>query len=134
VKKGESQWAGFWLAALLCLVLAVVKLALALLWSLWRVLLPLWMMLWHNGVYMAVGFHVVDVDGDAGGKAITSGFGQHPKLDRYQSGTRVRRDLPGQRAEKDWRGGEIQAVLAGFGQTCRPLALWRIDARVKTRS
>ena len=45
--KGEVQWAGFWLAGSLCMVLAVVKLALALPWSSWRVLLPLEVVLWH---------------------------------------------------------------------------------------
>ena len=47
---------GFWLAGLLCLALAVVKLALALPWLWRRVLLPLWVVLWQNAVYMAVGF------------------------------------------------------------------------------
>ena len=56
MKQGELQWAGFNLAGLLCLVLMVVKLTLALPWSWWRVLLPLWAVLWHNGVYIAVGF------------------------------------------------------------------------------
>ena len=47
---------GFWLAGLLCLALAVVKLVLALPWSWRRVLVPLWVVLWHNAVYRAVGF------------------------------------------------------------------------------
>jgi len=41
MQKGEIQGAGFCLAGFLCMVLAVVKLALALPWSWWRVLLPL---------------------------------------------------------------------------------------------
>ena len=56
MKQGELQWAGFNLAGLLCLVLMIMKLTLALPWSWWRVMLPLWVVLWHNGVYMAVGF------------------------------------------------------------------------------
>jgi hypothetical protein len=38
----ELQGAGFYLAGLLCLVLAALKLMLALPWSWWRVLVPLW--------------------------------------------------------------------------------------------
>jgi hypothetical protein len=56
MQKGEIQWAGFWLAGLLCVVLAVVKLSLALPWTWWWVLLPLGVVLWHNTVYIAVGF------------------------------------------------------------------------------
>ena len=56
MKKGEIQWAGFWLAGLLCLLLAVVKLALALPWSWWRVLLPIWVVSVHTALYIAVGF------------------------------------------------------------------------------
>ena len=55
MQKGEIQGAGFWLAGLLSVVLAVVKLALALPWSWCRVLLPLGVVLWHNTVYIAVG-------------------------------------------------------------------------------
>src|SRR5215831_10254562 len=56
VKEGELQWTGFNIAGLLCLVLMVLKLKLALLWSWWRVLLPLWVVLWQNAVHIAVGF------------------------------------------------------------------------------
>jgi hypothetical protein len=41
---------------LLCLALAALNLMLALPWSWWRVLLPLWVVLWHNAMYIAVGF------------------------------------------------------------------------------
>ena len=50
MKKGEIQWAGFWLAGLLSLALAVVKPLLALPWSWWRVLLPLWVVGDKSGV------------------------------------------------------------------------------------
>ena len=56
VRKGELQWAGFWLAGVLCLVFTVVKLAVASPWSWWRVLLPLWVVLWQDALYIAVGF------------------------------------------------------------------------------
>src|SRR5262245_26054609 len=56
VKEGELEWAGFNMAGLLCLVLMVLKLELALRWSWWRVLLPLWVVLWQNAVHIAVGF------------------------------------------------------------------------------
>jgi hypothetical protein len=56
VKKGEIQWAGFWLAGLLCLVLATLKVTQTVPWSWWRVWLPIWVMLVHTAVYLAVGF------------------------------------------------------------------------------
>jgi len=88
VKKGEIQWAGFWLAGLLSLVLAVVKPLLALPWSWWRVLLPLWVVLWHNSVYMAVGFIWLTWMG-CGREGDDLRVHRHRKLDRYQFGSMV---------------------------------------------
>jgi len=48
---------------LLCLVLAVVKPLLVLPWLWWRVLLPLWVMLWHNAGYLGGRVHLVDMEG-----------------------------------------------------------------------
>jgi hypothetical protein len=50
------QLAGFCLAGLLCAGLAVVKLTTEGHWSWWRVLLPLWVILGHNALYMLLGF------------------------------------------------------------------------------
>jgi hypothetical protein len=66
-QQGPLHWQGFRLAGWLCLGLAIVKLTLESHWSWWRVLLPLWTMLGHNVLYIAVGFvwlYFVD-DGDA---------------------------------------------------------------------
>jgi energy-coupling factor transporter transmembrane protein EcfT len=46
---------GFWLAVALCLALVVLKLTGEVHWSWWRVLLPLWVILAHNAVYITVG-------------------------------------------------------------------------------
>jgi len=48
--------AGIYLAGFLCLILAVLKLTMEGHWSWWRVLLPLWVLLGHNALYIAVGF------------------------------------------------------------------------------
>ena len=50
------EFAGFWWSGLVCLVLAVLKLTLEAHWSWWRVSLPLWAVLGHNIVYIAIGF------------------------------------------------------------------------------
>ena len=65
----------------------VVKLTLALPWSWWRVLLPLSAVLWHNGVYIAVGFIWLTWKG-CGGEDDLSIRGHH-RLDRYQFGSMV---------------------------------------------
>ena len=50
------QMLGFSLAGFLCVALAVLKLTSKVHWSWWRVLLPLWLVLGHNILYVAVGF------------------------------------------------------------------------------
>src|SRR3982751_5853348 len=50
------QTAGFFGSGFLCLLCAVLKLTVAGHWSWWRVLLPLWAVLGHNTLYLAVGF------------------------------------------------------------------------------
>ena len=52
----QFQMLGFYLAGFLCLILAVLKLTMEGHWSWWRVLLPLWVLLGHNALYIAVGF------------------------------------------------------------------------------
>ena len=54
--RKQIQMLGFYLAAFLCLVLAVLKLTIDGHWSWWRVLLPLWVVLGHNALYITVGF------------------------------------------------------------------------------
>jgi hypothetical protein len=49
------QTLGFYLAGFLCVVLAVLKLTSEVHWSWWRVLLPLWLVLGHNILYVTVG-------------------------------------------------------------------------------
>jgi hypothetical protein len=52
----QIQTLGFYLAGFLCLVLAVLKLTIEVHWSWWRVLSPLWLVLGHNALDVAVGF------------------------------------------------------------------------------
>ena len=53
---GSFEPVGFYWAGFLCLVLAVLKLTGEPHWSWWRVLLPLWVVLGHNILYVAIGF------------------------------------------------------------------------------
>ena len=53
---GSFKPAGFCWAGLLCLVTTVLKLTGEAQWSWWRVLLPLWVFLGHNILYVAIGF------------------------------------------------------------------------------
>jgi hypothetical protein len=52
----QFQMQGFHLAGFLCLMLAGLKLTVEGDWSWWRALLPLWVVLGHNALYIAVGF------------------------------------------------------------------------------
>src|SRR5260370_572784 len=64
--------AGFWLSGLVCVVLAVLKLAAEAQWSWWRVSLPLGECLGHNILYIVVGFVWLSfADYGAGEEAIT---------------------------------------------------------------
>ena len=54
--RSQLQLMGFYLAGFVCVVLAILKLTIEGHWSWWRVLLPLWVVLGHNAVYIAVGF------------------------------------------------------------------------------
>jgi hypothetical protein len=54
--ESQFQMLGLYLAGFLCLMLAVLKLTIEGHWSWWRVLLPLWVVLGHNALYIAVGF------------------------------------------------------------------------------
>jgi len=57
MKVGQQiQLLGFYLAGFLCLVLVVLKLTIEGHCSWWRVLLPLWVVLGHNALYIVVGF------------------------------------------------------------------------------
>jgi hypothetical protein len=60
---------GFYLAGFLCLVFAVLKLTIEGHWSWWRVLLPLWVVLGHNALYITIGFvWLFFTDDGAGGE------------------------------------------------------------------
>jgi hypothetical protein len=131
VQEGEPQWAGFNVAGLLCLVLLGLKLKLALPWSWWRVLLPLWVVLWHNGVYIAVGFLWLTWIG-YGREGDDPRIGPHHGLDRYQLGSlvcalilldNVLRKIGGP-GESDWwwmASGKTEVILlsAGAMLTCQ---------------
>ena len=52
----QFQMLGLYLAGFLCLALAVLKLTVEGQWSWWRVLLPFWVVLGHNALYIVVGF------------------------------------------------------------------------------
>ena len=54
--RSQFQMLGFYLAGFVCLMLAGLKLTIDVGWSWWRVLLPLWVALGHNALYIAVGF------------------------------------------------------------------------------
>ena len=75
----QIQVLGFYLAGFLCLVLAVVKLTSEGHWSWWRVLLPLWVVLGHNALYITVGFVWLSFadDGAAEGTRIRQGDGSY---------------------------------------------------------
>jgi hypothetical protein len=53
---GQIQTLGFYWAGFLSLILAVLKLTIEGHWSWWRVLLPVWIVLGHNAVYITVAF------------------------------------------------------------------------------
>jgi hypothetical protein len=79
----QIQTAGFYLSGVLCFILAVLKLTIAVHWSWWRVLLPLWVVLGHNALYLTVGFiWLLFVDGGGAGEAIPIRQDDHP--DGYQ--------------------------------------------------
>src|SRR5215471_15523127 len=68
---GSFEPAGFCGAGLLCLVLAVLKLTGEAHWSWWRVLLPFWVVLGHNILYVAIGFVWLSfTDDDAAEEAV----------------------------------------------------------------
>jgi hypothetical protein len=50
--EDSVQTTGFWIAGLLSVVLAVLKLTVAAYWSWWRVMLPLLAFLGHNALYI----------------------------------------------------------------------------------
>ena len=54
--RSQFQMMGLYLAGFLCLVLGALKLTIEGDWSWWRVLLPLWVVLGHNALYIVVGF------------------------------------------------------------------------------
>jgi len=56
IGRQPIQWPSVYLAGLLCVGLAVVKLAAEGHWSWWRDLLPLWVVLGHNVLYILIGF------------------------------------------------------------------------------
>jgi len=56
IGQQRIQLLGFYVAGLLCLGSAVLKLTVEGHWSWWRVLLPLWAILGHNILYIMVGF------------------------------------------------------------------------------
>ena len=65
LSDGSFEPAGFCWAGLLCLVLAVLKLTGEAHWSWWRVLLPFWVVLGHNILYVAIGFVWLSFTDDA---------------------------------------------------------------------
>ena len=62
--RGSFEPAGFCGAGFLCLVLAVLNLTGEAHWSWWRVLLPFWVVLGHNILYVAIGFVWLSFTGD----------------------------------------------------------------------
>ena len=56
IRLGQIQILGFYWAGFLSMILAVLKLTIEGHWSWWRVLLPIWVVLGHNAVYITVAF------------------------------------------------------------------------------
>lgn len=56
IRLGQIQTLGFYWAGFLSMILAVLKLTIEGHWSWWRVLLPVWVVLGHNAVYITVAF------------------------------------------------------------------------------
>ena len=79
------QMLGFSLAGFLCVALAVLKLTSEVHWSWWRVLLPLWLVLGHNILYVAVGF-VWIYFAEYGAKGEEATIRQDPEPYGYQLG------------------------------------------------
>jgi hypothetical protein len=52
----QFQAKGFYVAGFLSLILTVLKLTEMKQWSWWRVMLPLWVLIGHNAMYLLVGF------------------------------------------------------------------------------
>jgi hypothetical protein len=74
---GSFELSGFGWAGLLCLVLAVLKLTGEAPWSWWRVLLPCWVVLGHNILYVVIGFVWLSFSDDgATDEAVTIRKGQ----------------------------------------------------------
>ena len=75
----QFQMLGFYLAGFLCLAVAALKLTIEGQWSWWRVLLPLWVVLGHNALYIVVGFIWLSYanDGEAGKTSIRQHDGQY---------------------------------------------------------
>jgi hypothetical protein len=145
VKEGELQWAGFYLAGLLCLVLMAVKLTLALPWSWWRILLPLWAVLLHNGVHIAIGFIWLTWMG-CGREGDDLRLRRHHRLDRYQFGSMVcglifldnvfrKMGGPGESAWWWLASGRTEVILLSAGSmlTCQFLFWSGIVERENTR-
>jgi hypothetical protein len=69
--RQQFQMLGFYLAGFLCLVLTVLKLTIEGQWSWRHVLLPLWVVLGHNALYITVGFvWLFFVDDGAAGEEV----------------------------------------------------------------
>src|SRR4051794_10749488 len=62
----QVQMLGFYWAGFLCLMLVVLKLTIEAHWSWWRVLLPLWVVLGHNALYIALGLVWLSFADDGG--------------------------------------------------------------------
>ena len=72
------QKLGFYWAGSLCLVLAGLKLMIEGHWSWWRVLIPLWVALGHNALYIVVGFvWLLFADDGAAGEGVTIRHADH---------------------------------------------------------
>ena len=79
----QIQRLGFYLAGFLCLLLAALKLTIEGHWSWWRVLIPWWVVLGHNALYLLVGFvWLLFADDGAAGEEVT--IRQADRLYGYQ--------------------------------------------------
>ena len=77
--RKQFQMLGFYLAGFLCLVLAVLKLTIQGQWSWWRVLLPFWVVLGQNALYITVGLAwLFFADDGAAGDEVTIGEDDGP--------------------------------------------------------
>lgn len=130
--RRQIQPAGFYLAGLLCLIFAVLKLATGVHWSWWRVMLPLWVVAGHLLLYIVVGFLWLTIVGSEHART-----GEFPHWEFYQLAALLcllgfldnllRRVGPGESAWWWLASGrwEVMLLFGGLSLGCQVVFWWR---------